>query len=203
MTSLAELDEIVFGATSGRGRPKKQVLEVEVIRELEDEDCEAIAGGRALEPMPPAGSQITRLRHSHHQVAMLLAQGQSPTEISLITGYHPQYIYGLSQGNDFKELIHFYSTERKRVFDETLERMKALGIASLEKLHELLEDSNEKWSKRELMEMAELMLVKPQMVRQGGGGNANGSPVTVNVKFVTAEAPAAGPVIEGEAMEVA
>jgi hypothetical protein len=38
------------------------------------------------------------------------------------------------------------------------------------------------------MEMAELMLIKPAQVQKQGGGASSTSPVTVNVKFVSAQA---------------
>jgi hypothetical protein len=122
--------------------------------------------------------------------------------VSQITGYSLTYLQNLLKGPEFQDLLGHYGQERKRVFDVTLERMKSLGIASLEKLEALLEDETEVWTKRELMEMAELMLVKPSKGAASGasGPGGSGSGVVVNVQFVAGEKPdASGPLIEGQA----
>jgi len=187
---LAELDELIFKASrAGTRVPQPKLIRDETTGEL------------AAAPRIPPQGQVAKLKYSHHQVAQLLASGQNHTEISLVTGYHPVYIYELAKGQEFQELVVHYSGERKRIFDTTLERMKSLGIATLEKLQALLESEDEKWTKRELMEMAELMLVKPSLAKNGGIGQGNGgnSGVVVNVKFVSGQGEAAsGPILDLE-----
>jgi len=187
---LAKMDELVFGGrASSQGRPARAEVEVTVVRGLTAQDIPALEHGHQLVPTPkPSGPSA--LKHAHHQVARLLAEGRELVEISLITGYTPEYIGLLKHGGDFQELMRYYDTQRQMVFVDTLERMKTLGITSLERLQVLLEDDSSAWTKRELMEMAELMLIKPGQQRGGltaPGSNAPG--VVVNVKFVSAGVP--------------
>ena len=192
---LAEMDELVFGGRGpSQGRKARLDLDLTVVRGLTAEDIPALESGQQLVPSPrPAGPAA--LKHAHHQVARLLAEGRELVEISLITGYTPEYIHSLKGGRDFQELMGYYAQQREMVFVDTLERMKTLGITSLERLQGMLEDDSNAWTKRELMEMAELMLLKPHASRQApaSGGNVAGSPgVVVNVKFVAA-GPGPGP----------
>ena len=79
-------------------------------------------------------------------------------------------------------------------------RMRDLGIASIEELQSRLDEKPEDWSRRELMELAELMLVKPMAAsqRSPGQGGAAGAGVAINVKFVNSPNSSALPVIDGE-----
>jgi hypothetical protein len=142
---------------------------------------------------------VQALRASHHQLAQLLARGAAATEASLITGYSISRISILKSDPTFAELLASYQVNRELVFADTLERMRILGLSTLDELQDRLEADPARWSNRELMEMAELMLVKPRIAGPmgqssalGGStpGTGQGSAVTVNVKFVSAEAPA-------------
>lgn len=187
---LTEMDEIVFGGRGPtQGRPVRADLEVTVVRSLGEEDIPALELGKQLVPgSKPIGP--SQLKSAHHQVARLLAEGRELVDVSLITGYTPQYIHSLKQGGDFQELMKYYSTQREQIFVDTLERMRVLGITTLEKLQGQLEDDQVVWTKRELMEMAELMLLKPQVAaqKQQGQGAPSGPAVVVNVKFISAAA---------------
>jgi hypothetical protein len=187
---LVKMEEAVFGGRgSTQGRTARPDLEVSVARPLTAADIPALERGTALvQGAKPTGP--SQLKSAHHQVARLIAEGRELVEIALITGYTPQYVHSLKEGQDFQELIKFYGTQRELIFVDTLERMKTLGITTLERLQVQLEDETVVWTKRELMEMAELMLLKPQAVAQkNGGGGATGTPgVVVNVKFVSAGA---------------
>jgi len=184
-----------IGPARGASRRPKADLTFEVIRSLTAEDM------AELETPSPLGSQplpIQQLRASHHQLAQLLAQGRPDQEVSLITGYSPSRISILKKDPTFQELLASYREIREQVFADTLERMRVLGLSTLDELQERLESSPERWSNRELMEMADLMLVKPQRAQQGlSGGTASGaSPVSINVQFVESKTPAL--TIEGE-----
>jgi hypothetical protein len=184
-SSLALLEELNLGSARGAKRVPAP-LTVEIVRSLTEEDLPKL-----LEPPPIESRQrgLVQIRHSHHQLAQLLAKGSGHTEASLVTGYSMSYIWTLQQDPSFVELLAHYQKEREAVFIDVLERMKSLGISTLEVLQERLEDSNEAWTKRELMEMAELMLLKPHQTRGPAGfGASGGAPaVSVNVKFVTAQ----------------
>jgi hypothetical protein len=129
----------------------------------------------------------------------LLVQGRSDAEVALITGYSPNRIWMLRNDPTFKELMAGYQQIRNQVFVDTLERMRVLGLSTLDELQERLEASPEKWSNRELMEMADLMLVKPRIATSSdltGSGGVNRSGVNVTVQFVKSETPPL--VIEGK-----
>jgi hypothetical protein len=141
---------------------------------------------------------IQQLRASHHQLAELLSQGRPDTEVALITGYSLSRISILKRDPTFQELLANYATMRQKVFVDTLERMRILGLSSLDELQERLETAPERWSNRELMEMAELMLVKPtNKGPMGPGGPSVNAGVQVNVQFVESHTPPL--VIEGKA----
>lgn len=173
-------------------------LFVAVERELTPEDLEDLVAAGPLGPRPQ--SAIAKLRYSHHQVARLLTQGASTAEICLITGYAPGTISGLKADPTFKELLATYSTERAVAFADVLERMKTAGISALEEIQERLNSEPEKWTKRELMEVAELMLVKgaPGGAKAGFGAPSGGG-IAISVSFVAPPpSGATGPLLELE-----
>lgn len=162
----------------------------------------------ALTNPPPVGSvapTVQALRASHHQLAQLLARGASPTEAALITGYSISRISILQSDPTFAELLASYNTQRELVFADTLDRMRVLGLSTLDELQERLESDPARWTNRELMEMADLMLVKPRQLAAGanagglGGSNPSPTGVVVNVKFVSSETPSL--TIDGQASE--
>lgn len=178
-------------------RPQPPQLEISIVRSLTEDDLEI------LNHPPSIGSQapvLQSLRATHHQLAQLLVRGVTEGEASLITGYSLSRISILKSDPTFSELMANYSTQRELAFADTLDRMRVLGLSALDELQERLETSPEKWSNREIMEMAELMLVKPRVVSSPGTspviGSAPHSGVTVNVKFVSSDAPAL--VIDGK-----
>ena len=197
--------ELQIGAARGARGPKAHLpIEMVVVRALVPEDIPVLASP------PPMGTQaptVQALRASHHQLAQLLAKGMSGTEASLVTGYSLSRISILRSDPTFAELLANYQVNRELVFADTLERMRILGLSTLDELQDRLEAAPERWSNRELMEMAELMLVKPRIAGPMGQSSPLGSPsqggqpgsggVTVNVKFVSASTPAL--VIDGEA----
>jgi hypothetical protein len=185
---LAKMDEIVFGGRGpSQGRAARADLEVSIVRSLVEEDIPALELAKALvAAAKPIGPR--QLKSAHHQVARLLAEGRELVDVALITGYTPQYIHSLKQGGDFQELMKYYSVQREQIFVDTLERMRQLGITTLERLQVQLEDEACVWTKRELMEMAELMLLKPGYAKGANGGAAVPAQpgVVVNVKFISA-----------------
>lgn len=173
--------------------PNSTNLIVSDVRELEAEEL-ALVGATALGSITPS---VTTLRTSHHNIAMLLAQGRSNNEVAQITGYSPSRISILkNQDPAFQELLAHYQSRREMVMVDVLERMKILGLSSLEELQRQLDENPEGWTKRELMELAELGLVKGRVGAgaAAGGGSAQGSGVTLNIQFVE-PAAAQAPVI--------
>jgi len=67
--------------------------------------------------------------------------------------------------------------------------MRTLGLSTLDELQARLEAEPESWSKRELMELAELTLLKSRVLPPTGSDSGPGSTsggVQVNLQFVTA-----------------
>lgn len=132
---------------------------------------------------------LKQVRHSHHQLARLLSEGVSQEEAGLITGYSPSYISVIKDDPSFRGLIDYYATQREIKFVDVVDRMRSLGLSTLDELQARLETEPEEWTRRELMEMAELMLVKPAAARTPLISTAASPPVSVNVRFVTANHP--------------
>lgn len=138
-----------------------------------------------FERQPRPRKTLKQIRHSHHQLARLLAEGVAQEEAGLITGYSPSYISVMKTDEAFQGLIQYYVTQREIKFVDVVDRMRSLGLSTLDELQARLESEPEEWTRRELMEMAELMLVKPAAARTPMVQNSL-APVSVNVRFVTA-----------------
>jgi hypothetical protein len=193
----------IGSSRGGRRRPEIELV-IEVVRSLSETDVAKLASPDPLNSKP---IPIQALRASHHQLAQLLAQGRPDSEIALLTGYSPSRISILKSDPTFQQLMSGYQDIRAAVFVDTLERMKVLGLSTLDELQERLEAEPQKWSNRELMEMADLMLVKPRVATPmgqasalGGGlytSNSNSTVgVAIQVQFVKSDTPPL--TIEGE-----
>ncbi len=178
------LDEVRLPSSKGR---RKAQLGLEFVRELTEEDLPKLESSEGAGLSAPA---VRRLRHSHHQLAQVLAKGVEETEASAITGYSRSYISILKHDPSFSELMASYERMRDEIFVRALERMNSLGLSSLDELQARLEEDPQGWSRRELMELAELCLVKPQRTPSGGavGPGGSGGGVNVEIKFVEASA---------------
>lgn len=174
------------GVRGGR-RPRKKAVLWEVIRSLRMPDDLPLLS----QSLPAAKQTLTQIRHSHHQLAQLLSTGAENAEAAYITGYTPQYISILKGDPTFQELTAYYAAQREHTFVDAIERMRSLGLNTLEELQNRLEEDPSSFSNRELMEQTELMLIKPMAATRGiiplGGARApdgSGSGVQVNVNFV-------------------
>jgi len=182
-----------FDLSDARGGRRPSTTTCDVVRSLTPDDLPKL-NSRELSPRAELPTLLS-LRTAHHQLAQLLAKGTEQNLVALITGYSPAYISRLKGDPAFKELLDFYSSEREKVFVDVLERMKALGVATLEELQERLTDDPSSFSNRELHEQLRLLLVDP--AKPGSTlnptsdrqGVAAGSGVVVNVNFVSSETP--------------
>lgn len=195
-----------IGPARGGRKPSAELI-IEIIRGLTEDDIQALTAPDLIgsKPIP-----IQALRASHHQLAQLIAQGKPDTEIALLTGYSPSRISILKSDPTFSELVSSYQAVRHDIFVDTLERMKVLGLSTLDELQERLESDPTKWSNRELMEMADLMLVKPKLATPLGQSSALGGAlqiqnpgqgavgVAIQVQFVKSDTPPLQ--IEGEVL---
>jgi hypothetical protein len=121
----------------------------------------------------------------------MLATGTKQEECALITGYSPVYISIIKTDPTFQDLISYYTAQRELVYVDAIERMRTLGLNTLEELQSRLEEDPSAFTNRELFEQAELTLIKPMSATRGiipaGGARANdgsGSGVQVNVNFI-------------------
>lgn len=193
---LEMLDEIVLGSARGGKKPTGQV-EIEVVRSLTEDDLPALQAPERVGSEPPG---LLSLRSTHHQLAQLIATGTEMVEISLITGYSLSYISNLKHSPMFAELIEHYRSEKEMVFVEAVARLKGMGITAIEILHESMLSEPEKWAKRELMELAELVFGKGAAQQgKGQGQGAGQGGINIAVNFVAAQG--AGPIIEGTVRE--
>lgn len=165
-------------ARGGAKRPKGGELLIEVVRELTEGDVELLVNPPPLGSKPPA---LVQLRHNHHELARLLAGGMSSQEAQLITGLSGSRISILKNDPAFRELMEYYSAQRELKFIDVMERMRVVGLSTLDEIQERLETSPKSFSNRELAEITELLLVKgrgPTAAAASGG-----PPVNVNIHF--------------------
>lgn len=184
------LSEITLGDARGRARGAPPLIAV--ARPLTPADLPALQSKRALQP--GQAPKLKQIRHAHHQLARLLATGMEQNEAALITGYSPAWISNIKNDPQFQDLMATYAGQRQLAFVDVLERMKSLGLTCLEELQERIAEDAGGWSNREMMELAELLLIKPSAVRQANSPGANAPSVAINVKFVNA--PQGGSIIE-------
>lgn len=191
--------ELSLGSARGGQRPKVPV-EIEVVRSLTQEDIPAL---QARLPVASPQQLVKTLRHSHHRLAELIAKGLPGEEISLITGYSPSYISNIKNDPAMRELIVYYDNQKQSIFTDGMERLRVLGIDATEKLAEKLADETVDWSKRELMELVEMAVVKPStaaLQARAPAPSASAS-LSLEVKFVGTK-PKDGQVVEASFTEV-
>jgi hypothetical protein len=190
LNDMELLEELVLGsARGGRRVAESGPLAVSIVRSLTAADVPALMNPPVVGSKPKAPLQ---LRHSHHQIARYVAAGKPDSEIALITGYCPSYICNLKLGQDFKDLIAYYATQKDQIFVDVMERMKAVGLNTLDEIQRQFEENPDSFTTQQKMDLVELMLVKPMKAQAAVGGavsiGSGASGVTVNVQFVKAEA---------------
>lgn len=176
------LDTLDLGPAGGRVAKE---VEVEVVRPLNEGDLPAIMAGLAL---PTPAQRLKRLGHAHHRLAQMLVEGLPPEKISAITGYSTSYIGAAQKDPSFRELIAYYAANAELIYVDVLERMKNLQVASLEELQKRLDEEPEGWTKRELMELSDMMgkpMIAKMQGRQGGEGAAGGGGIQIGIHFVS------------------
>ena len=179
-----EAEYVLASVRGGKKRFKRAVL-WEVVRSLRVPDDLPLLN----QSLPQARQSLSQIRHSHHQLAQLIATGSEQNECSRITGYAPQYISILKTDPTFKELVEYYASQREMVYIDAIERMRSLGINTLEELQIRLEEDPSQFTNRELFEQAELLLIKPMaatrnLMPPAGQGAAGGTGVNVQVNFI-------------------
>lgn len=184
MVESGLVDSLLGKLPPSRGGRVPRRVKWEVVRSLRVPDDLPLLLERT--PVPGGPSVLKQIRHSHHQLARLIATGVDDAEAALITGYSPSYISKIKGDPSFHSLLSYYHEQREQIFVDVVERMRTLGLSTLDELQNRLEEEPDEWSRRELMEMAELMLVKPAAARTNLNVAAPAPQVAVNVRFVTA-----------------
>jgi len=190
------------GSTAELEAPAPAPLAWEIVRDLTEDDLGLLA--QKGEAMPRQG--ISAIRHAHHQLARLLVQGFEPAEVSLLTGYSPQYIEGLIGDPAFEELLGHYTQERAAAEPQVYDRMRAAGLSALEEIQRRLTEEPEKVPIGVLMDAADKFLAKPAERGLGAPGAPNGGPaggINIKVNFVQGQgsaAPDSGLEIEGKVL---
>lgn len=194
----SESDPIDSGSAVDFGfRPKRKHgdLQVEVIRELSEDDVAALRAQKGKTQAP----SISKIRTAHHQLARLLASGMRIIDVSYITGYSPVYISQI-QGNPlFQDLLTHYADVQEMAHRDSIDSMQQLGMDTLAVLRKRLEEAEDSFTINQLHEQINLLLVKPMAAAaeyaKGHRATAGGE---IKVTFVNAKTPQAGDVIEGE-----
>jgi len=146
---VVDLSELMELPRSG----KRSSLRVEKRRNMTPTDLIALTVGKPLEQVSP----IASLRHQHHLLARLIGEGKSITESAEITGYSIAYISRLkTQDKAFQELISYYRDNVEEIYYSVHERLKGLGLNTIEELQERLAEDRDGFTNRELMELAQL-----------------------------------------------
>lgn len=190
MSNIGSMDELIEELSLGSARGRRQgsgvPVSVEVIRALQPEDLEALT----QPPVVGTGPSIPQIRHQHHQLAGLIAKGLPNTEISLITGFSPSYISMLKNAPDMRELVDYYQKQAEERTVDALARLRALGIAGVEELQLRLNDSPEKFTAGQLMDLVEIGLIKPlEAAGMSAAKNGQGSSgIQINLNFKAPEA---------------
>ena len=142
--TMAELDM----APRTRGRAAKAVTS-EFVRDLGPADIVLLQSEREVVAKP-----VVKLRERHHALARCLAQGMSPTEASIVTGYDVSRISILNGDPGFKDLIASYRNVEDSLFAEFTIRATNLSLSAMNELQERLEDSPEAMSEGTLLEIS-------------------------------------------------
>lgn len=112
----------------------------------------------------------------------------SDEECSAICGWAPITISGLRQQAGFRKLIQHYLGDSPIAQPVPAERIAALGLTTLEELQARLHEDPDSFSKRELMDMAELLLIKARSLGPAGPVPASGGAAGVRVAINFVEA---------------
>lgn len=203
MNDLPELEtvdglvaELRLGSARGGKRIPAEKVEIAQVRALTDEDIPALRAPPPVSSLP----SIPQIKHQHHQIAGLLAQGLPGEEISLITGYSPSYISILKNAPDMQQLVSYYQKMAdEKLREKTVDgiaRLRALGIASVEELQNRMNESPEKFTVAQLTELVQVGILQTTAI-PGKGMQVPGisGGLQINLKFESASERAEGGIL--------
>ena len=200
---MSETDELnaalrEIAAKERRGRPPKRHFSLSFVREATAEDIAAVNDAPAnLLPVPATQT----LRHRHHELARLLANGLSNVEAAAQTGYTPARIQQLRGDPAFEELLSHYAQLRDEEFVDAQKQLATLGRTAMGILLDKLEADGLDApynSTTEIMKSAFDRSVAPS--KAGGGARSDpgtsAPAVQLNVSFVAPKAERPFPLID-------
>lgn len=127
------------------------VLSGAFVRELAPQDLVVLEGTAKGVKAPT----LQRIRDIHHQVAMLLAKGVRPVEVSRITGMCQSRISILKADPTFQELLEYYREIKQAADVDDLQRINMLGRGAVQELLRRMEESPEELADTTLLKLAE------------------------------------------------
>lgn len=138
--------------TKGR---KLSALELEILGPIEPQDLIAREEGGLPTSEAPT---IAKLRGIHHEIAQLLAQGLSETEVSAITSYSLSRISILKRDPSFKDLVAFYQKQKIEQFADVQKRLATLSLDAMGEIQERLAEKPDSISTSQLIELSKVTL---------------------------------------------
>lgn len=124
---------------------------LEPVGQVSKADLALLAGNRGIQPLP-----LKAIRDRHHSVARYLAQGFPPSEVSALTGLCPSRINILQNDPAFKALVVHYAEVAESAQADFIERATTASLTAINELQERLEESPEKFTTGELLEIVEV-----------------------------------------------
>lgn len=144
------MDFVIEAADVARTLGRAQVpFESSLSREL----CPADIARLSVEQGIKAPS-VAKLSDRHHALAKCLAQGVSPGNASIMTGYSGSRISILKADPAFQDLIEFYRAEKDVAEANVLDRLSNLTLGVVSELEDRLENAPEDLKTRELLDIA-------------------------------------------------
>lgn len=196
MDSAALLENIAIAGARGRRSSGEAPT---VLRALGAEDLPLLLSPPELGSTP---KPISKIRHSHHLLAQVLAGGANQTEAGRITGYAGSTISTLQTDPAFQELLSYYKDQKEAKFLDVQERLAMVGTVALEVVHERLVEDPDRISDKDLLHIVEATMdrsVAPSKGAKGAGPTATPA-LSLTVSFVSPAAPA--PKNEGITLEL-
>lgn len=190
------LDEPI---ANSRGR-KAKPLSMAYLRDLSASDLAILADTPNKGVTTPP---VQRLRHSHHLIARLKAEGRRDVEIAAWTGYSQSRLSILNNDPAFQELIAYYKLNAEACYVGVHEKLAEVGQLALEEVRDRLldEDRVDKMPTELLMKIMGDAFERSVAPAKGPARGSNGpTAIAVNVQFV--EPQASSRVIEGTTDDV-
>jgi len=125
-----------------------------ITRELTPEDVIKLNDA----PVGVASSPLKKLKHSHHNLARLIADGVREEQISAVTGYSGAYISSIKCDPAFAQLVVYYEQQKEKIYLDVHERLSTLSMDAVDEIQSRLAETPEGFQNRELFELATLGL---------------------------------------------